>query len=45
MEHFGRALEKAFQEYLRRSRLTQRKGGRSNNSEAGKTTWFDATMA
>jgi hypothetical protein len=35
MEHCGSALEKALQEYLKMSRLTQREVGRSDNNEAG----------
>jgi hypothetical protein len=34
-----------FQEYLKMSRLTQPKAGRSDNNEAGETPWFDASMA
>jgi hypothetical protein len=39
------SLEKAFQEYLRMSRLTRRKAGRSDNNEVEKAPWFEASMA
>jgi hypothetical protein len=37
MEYFGGAVQKAFQEYLNMSQLTQEKVGCSDNNIAGKT--------
>jgi hypothetical protein len=42
---FRMSLGEGVQESLRMSRLTQRKVGRSDNNEAGKTPYFNASMA
>jgi len=37
------SLERAFHEYLRKSRLTQRRAGYSDNNKAGKAPYPDAS--